>query len=165
MKYAYIVRKIVKVVKVVVLYGFVLCLSLSLIYCFDNRLFLWQASLLWPQKPFNSEEFKEGTPSEQASMVVDIIKSTRFMGKELEEVRDQLGEPTGEYYTHDTNYTYRLSNKRRAWTLTFITGRYGVERVYIRKNRSISKYILIETFMILFYPVDMITDFFASDSE
>ena len=122
------------------------CVTSLLAWCyFDNRLSLWQAGLLWKQRPFNSEEFKKGTLNTQAEMVVDIIRSGRFLGKTREVIREQLGPPTGAYYVTEANHTYKLSDKRRAWTLTLYVGDAGVvEHVYIRRNNSITRELFFD---------------------
>lgn len=122
-----------------------LCLLFALFYYFDNRLFLWQARWIWPQRAFIAEEFKRSNPTQQATMVVDIIKSKRFIGKSMSVVQKELGPPTGDYYHNEVHYTYRLTERKKTnWTLTFLSdGSGAVESVFIRKSGySISKKIL-----------------------
>lgn len=114
-------------------------------YWYNNRLFLWEASLLWRQEAFSELKFKDGTTDERARMVVDLIKSKKFVGEDLDKLTDQLGSKNGDYYNYDTNITYRLTEENNAdWILTFIPGDNGkIERVFIRKSCcSVSKRIL-----------------------
>jgi hypothetical protein len=114
-------------------------------YWYNNRLFLWEANLLWRQEAFSELKFKGGTPEDRARMVVDLIKSKKFIGEDLNKLTDQLGSKNGDYYNYDTNITYRLTEKNNAdWILTFIPGDNGkIERVFIRKSCcSVSKRIL-----------------------
>ncbi len=123
-----------------------ICVTSLLAWCyFDNRLPLWHASLLWKQKPFNSAEFKKGNTKMHSEMVVDIVKSKMFLGKTREAIREQLGSPTGAYYVTEANHTYKLSDKKRAWTLTLYVGDAGVvEHVYIRRNNSITRELFFD---------------------
>ena len=114
-------------------------------YWYNNRLFLWEASLLWRQEAFSELKFKGGSPEERARMVVDLIKSKKFIGVDLTKLTDLLGDKNGDYYNYDTNITYKLTEKNNAdWILTFIPDDSGkIERVFIRKSCcSVSKRIL-----------------------
>lgn len=127
--------------------------SFLLFYQFDNRLFLFEARLVWPSASFNAQSFRSGTNSDRASMVADIIESKRFIGRKCNSVREELGEATGDYYVSDSNITYRLTNKGSAdWILTFLCAKNGtVERVFIRKSCcSVSQEILYWTMERLF---------------
>ena len=126
---------------------FTICLLFALFYYCDNRLFLWQARWLWPQRPFVAEEFQKGTPAERATMVVDIIKSKRFLGQPMDFVTRQLGPETGDYYYNDGHQTYKLTDRDRKntnWILTVLSDNSrNAEKVFIRKSCcSISKKML-----------------------
>ena len=105
-------------------------------YFYNNRLFLIEAKIIWPQKKFDREVFRAGTTRDRASMAVDLVESKTFIGLPISNVRDILGDPTGDYYHQDTNYTYRLTDKGRSdWILTFVSDDEGkVRRVFIRKD-------------------------------
>lgn len=105
-------------------------------YFYNNRLFLIEAKLLWPQRAFDSASFKTGNVDDRASMVMDLIESQLFVGEPMTLVLESLGIPTGDYYHQDINYTYRLTNKGHAdWILTFVSDNNGlVIRVFIRKS-------------------------------
>lgn len=114
-------------------------------YWYNNRLFLWEASLLWKQGAFSELKFKGGSPEDRARMVVDLIKSKKFIGVDLNRLTELLGNKNGDYYNYDTNITYKLTDKNSAdWILTFIPDGSGkIERVFIRKSCcSVSNRIL-----------------------
>lgn len=99
-----------------------------------------QAQKKWGKTSFNAKKFKSGGESERASMVVDLIKSKKFIGKSLAEVRGQLGEPDG-YFQNDAIPTYFLSSpskdkKTDVWQLVFSPDKdfKNVKEVKIHKN-------------------------------
>jgi hypothetical protein len=107
-----------------------------LFYYYNNRLFSIEAKILWNQTPFAEEDFRSGSSSIRASMVVDLIKSNKYIGESCSSITNKLGEKTGDYYHSDSNSTYRLTEKTSAnWILTFVCGQSGnVDRVIIRKS-------------------------------
>ena len=122
-----------------------LVVMFSFFYWFNNNLSLWEARLIWAQKPFSSESFKSGTERERAQMVVDLISSQVLLKIDYHKVPDLLGEETGDYYVTDSNFTYRLTNRENAdWILTIVPGNNGkVEKIFIRKSCcSVSKQAL-----------------------
>lgn len=128
-----------------ILYILVLALVFSVYYWYNNRLFLWEAKLLWPHEPFSAVKFKTGSTQDRAKMSVDLIQSKKLINVEYEKIHEALGEKTGDYYISDTNFTYRLTDKGDAdWVLTLITGNDGkIERAFIRKSCcSVSKRII-----------------------
>jgi hypothetical protein len=105
-------------------------------YQYNNRLFLFEAEILWGSKQFNETEFKNGSPETRASMTADLIRSKKFIGERCDYVPEILGERTGDYYHSDGNFTYKLSERQSAnWILTFICGdSSSIEKVFIRKS-------------------------------
>jgi hypothetical protein len=114
-------------------------------YGYNNRLFLWEAKLIWPQEHFLSDKFKHGSTQDRSRMVVDLINSKKLLEIDSRKIPDLLGDETGDYYFNDSNFTYRLTEKGNAdWILTLVTGENGkIKNVFIRKSCcSISKKIL-----------------------
>ncbi|MGE0633516.1 MAG: hypothetical protein AB7O96_13975 [Pseudobdellovibrionaceae bacterium] len=105
-------------------------------YQYNNRLFLFEAEILWGSKQFNEIEFHGGSPATRASMTADLIRSKKFIGERCDSIPEVLGEETGDYYHSDSNSTYKLSEKQSAnWILTFICGESGnIEKIIIRKS-------------------------------
>lgn len=105
-------------------------------YYYNNRLFVWEANFLWPQKPFDALSFKNGSMEERAQMVVSLIDSRYLLGMNANEATQALGEETGDYYNSDSNLTYRLTNKGNSdWILTSIVDEDGkICQVFIRKS-------------------------------
>jgi hypothetical protein len=125
-----------KLVKYLIYSTIGIAVGFFLFYQFDNRLFLFEARMLWAPAPFDAQLFQSGSVSERASMSVSIIKSERFVGHKCNAVREELGKATGDYYNSDSNITYRLTDKGSAdWILTFVCAENGtIERVFIRKS-------------------------------
>ncbi len=91
------------------------------VYRFDNYMFGWEAGLYWGRTPFVSQQFREAATNEKASMVADLIFKKYFIEKSIEQVKDELGQPTGGYYNYDTNLTYTIhSDRKTIWELVFI---------------------------------------------
>ena len=117
-------------------------------YFYDNRLFLFEAKLLWKSNPLNKSEFRSGSIQKRSTMAYDIIQSKQFIGKNCLSIRSDLGDSTGDYYISDVNTTYLLTEKASAnWILTFICGdNQKIESVIIRKSCcSVSQNILFWT--------------------
>ena len=108
---------------------------LFLFFQYNNRLFVIEAKLIWPQKKLDTKLFQTRRYEFRQMMVVDLIEWV-FIGKPLTFLREKLGAPDGDYYYNDSNYTYALTNKGNAdWILTFISNDTGVvERIIIRKK-------------------------------
>jgi len=124
---------------------FALFIIFASFYWYNNNLSLWEARLLWSQRPFSSESFKSGSEQDRAQMVVDLISSQVLLKLDYHNIPDVLGEETGDYYVTDSNFTYRLTNRGSAdWILTLVPGDSGnIEKVFIRKSCcSSSKQIL-----------------------
>lgn len=114
----------------------VLIFLFFLFFQYNNRLFVIEAKLIWPQKKLDTKLFQTRRYEFRQMMVVDLIESGFFIGKPLTFLREKLGAPDGDYYYNDSNYTYALTNKGNAdWILTFISNDTGVvERIIIRKS-------------------------------
>jgi hypothetical protein len=125
--------------------GIILIFFVGFVF-FDNRLLIFEANIIWPQKSFDEVIFKNGNADARASMVADLIAKKKYIGSECKNIPEFLGEPNGGYYHQDTNYTYLLTAKPSAnWVLTFLCGDEGrVEAVFIRKSCcSISHQVLL----------------------
>ncbi len=109
---------------------------------FDFRDFLGLTTLSinageshWGNKPFSAESFKNGTQAERASAVADLVRSNRYIGKNVKTVISELG-------THDTYHNtegvpaYSLPEvSGNSWTLVFLPNDVGaIRRVIIHKE-------------------------------
>jgi hypothetical protein len=105
-------------------------------YWYNNRLFRIEAKLILGNTEFDQELFKNGTAAQRASMAADLIKNGKYVGVRCDEITNQLGERTGDYYNSDVHQTYKLTEKDSAnWILTFECGTdRTVNRVFIRKS-------------------------------
>ena len=72
---------------------------------------------------FDIQEFKGSDSLRRAPMAVDAVKRQLFKGKDMNSVREELGDP-GEYFFNDTILACRIQNwtekKREAWQLIFV---------------------------------------------
>lgn len=82
-----------------------------------------EAEKKWGITKFDVNRFKTGSAAQQAPMAVDIVKRRLYVGQDRRKVRDELGEPTG-YFFSDTIYAYQIEEysetKKEAWQLVFI---------------------------------------------
>src|SRR5687768_16135851 len=101
-------KKLILIIIKVILAMFILITVFTAYYWYNNRLFLWEARILWNQQTFTDAEFKSGTMEKRAKMVVDLIKSKRFIGVDPNQISHLLGEETGDYYHNDSILTYKL---------------------------------------------------------
>lgn len=99
-----------------------------------------KAQQKWGNTSFDAKKFTSGGEAERASMVVDLIKSKKFIGKSLADVKAQLGESDG-YFQNDAIPTYFISpsskdKKAEAWQLVFSPDKDFklVKEVKIHKN-------------------------------
>lgn len=106
------------------------------LYYYNNRLFLWEANLIWPHSAFVESDFKLGTTDVRAKMAAELIRSNQYLGIESDKIPRLLGNQTGDYYHNELNTTYLLTDKGNAdWVLTFVSGDNGkIEQIFIRKN-------------------------------
>ena len=113
-----------------------LCGLLVTFYWWENRLFLWEARILWSQEPFSDGRFRSGSTEDRARMVVDLVQSGRLIGVDSNQIRPLLGEETGDYFHSSSNYTYKLTDRENAnWILTIVSGYEGkIVSVFIRKS-------------------------------
>jgi hypothetical protein len=71
----------------------------------------------WGRKQFFAENFKNGSQDERASEVGDLIRSNRYVGKQMKSVILDLG-PHDAYYNYDHIPAYSLPEiNGNAWTL------------------------------------------------
>ena len=86
---------------------------------YGNILSLEQAEKKWGQKPFNKKIFREGDDKQRAFMVVDLIKSKRYVGKDFKVLYDELGSGKG-YYISDLIPAYILERGKNDQDLSLI---------------------------------------------
>ena len=55
----------------------------------------------WGQSVFTKETFKNGTTKARAVMAVDLIRSGKYIGAPVGQVKSDLGEYTGYYWNHN----------------------------------------------------------------
>ena len=140
-----LLRKILHGVAKVALAIIAIAAAFGFLYWYNNTLFMWEAKIIWPQDPFSETKFKSGPAQERRRMVVDLIRSKKFIGVDSDKVPTLLGAETGDYYYSDSNSTYRLTDNGNAdWILTFVSDGDGkIGRVFIRKSCcSVSKKML-----------------------
>ncbi len=101
---------------------------------------LEKAQQKWGSSSFDVKKFKSGEESTRASMVVELIKLKKFIGKPLAEVTKKLGNPDG-YFQNDAIPAYFLSSpsndkKAEVWQLVFLPDKdfKNVKEVKIHKN-------------------------------
>ncbi len=84
---------------------------------------LSDAEKKWGNTKFDLIRFKTASAAQRAPMAVDIVKRRLYVGLDRKKVRDELGEPTG-YFFSDTIYAYQIEeyseSKKEAWQLVFI---------------------------------------------
>ena len=77
----------------------------------------------WGTKTFDKNLFRTGDPSKRASMAVDIISRSYYVGKPRKMVREELGDPDS-YFFSDTIYAYKIipfpGAGKENWHLVFI---------------------------------------------
>lgn len=109
---------------------------------FDLRDFLGLTTLsvgkaesYWGRKPFSAESFKNGSQSERAAEIADLVRSNRYIGKKIETVISELG-PHDAYHNTDEIPAYSLPQiNGDPWTLVFVPNDAGaIERVIIHKE-------------------------------
>lgn len=105
-------------------------------YFYNNRLFLFEAKILWNSTQLDESKFRTGTIQIRSSMVADIIESKKYIGESCSSIPLELGASTGDYYISDVNTTYKLTEKTSAnWILTFICGEdQKITNVFVRKS-------------------------------
>ena len=120
---------------------FVLAVIATYLY-FDLKDFLGFTTLspssveaAWGSKEFSPESFRTGSKEERASQVANLIRSKRYIGKELRTVISELGEHDS-YYNSDEIPAYSLPElKGTHWHLLFLPNESGfVEEIIIRKE-------------------------------
>ncbi len=87
---------------------------------------------------FDSERWKAGDEKTRASMVVDLIRSKKYIGRSIGEVRKELGEWEG-YFNSDEIPAFIFESKRAGsqdtWQVLFFPDREGrITEVRIHKN-------------------------------
>lgn len=99
---------------------------------------LSDASKRWGEKPFVAEQFRKGDEKTRASMAASLIHSKKYIGKTVETVLSELGDPDG-YYFSETVPAYvieRKSKPKEVWQLVFLpdSKKHLIEEVKIHKN-------------------------------
>ncbi len=97
-----------------------------------------EAARRWKQKPFNAMKFRKGDTKERASMAVSLASGKHFIGKKAEEVRSELGNFSG-FFWSDYIPAYIIeegwTEKKNTWQLVFLPNENGkVAEIKIHKN-------------------------------
>ncbi len=104
----------------VLFFGFAVCASS---YFSANFMNTSDAEKKWGVLTLNAEQFKAGDMSKRASMAVDIVKRSLYVGKGRKDVRRELGDPDS-YFFSDTIYAYKImpfpGENKESWHLVFI---------------------------------------------
>lgn len=123
---------------------FILFLSLVLItmsYAFAQH--FWRGELMplkkveekWGQAEFFAEKFKLASPVEKAKMAYSLIKNKKYIGKSVLEIRQELGDPDG-YYFSDIYPAYIITDSPNkgddVWQIVFL----------LDKNKKISEVVV-----------------------
>ena len=93
----------------------------------------------WGTLKFESEKFKSGKESLRAQMSCDLLRSQKkFFGKDVTEIRKELGGHNGFYFT-DLVPAYLTSSgktkKEDTWQLVFLLdNKYAVSEIVVHKN-------------------------------
>lgn len=93
----------------------------------------------WAERPFDSKLFAGADESMRASMACSLLKSQRnFVGKDRAEIRKDLGDFDGFYFT-DMFPAYMIqsgkSKDEESWQIVFLLDRHEkVSEVIVHKN-------------------------------
>ncbi len=82
-----------------------------------------------------------------------MIRKKYFIGKTGDQVRSDLGPPTGEYYNYDVNLTYEVfSDGQTKWDLVFVFDHESatVSDILVYKSRGGATRYLIGKFLVVF---------------
>lgn len=98
-----------------------------------------RAIALWGHKPFSADEFKKGSLPARSSMAATLIESKTFVGKSPEQVKEELGNPTGYFWSKGfPAYFLNDGSKEKnheTWQLVFLLNSKGnIDEVRIHKN-------------------------------
>ena len=82
-----------------------------------------QAQKKWGSAIFDPIAFKAESYKNKPTMAVGLIKKPIYVGKDMLEVKKELGDPTG-YFFSDTIYAYLITDpsdkKSGVWQIVFI---------------------------------------------
>lgn len=81
-----------------------------------------EAKKKWGDIEFNASKFKSADEKEKGAMAANAIKIKKFVGKDMLEVRKELGVPNS-YFFSDTIFAYAITEStenREAWHLIFV---------------------------------------------
>ena len=135
---------------------FVFILLVFSLICFSgshlgNTLPIEEAAKKWGEKPFNIKKFKEGSIKDRSSMVVDMIKSKIYLGKDSDIIYQELGSGSGFFISdHIPTYLLERGGKREnpTWQLVFdIDSKGKIIGLYIQENGSELDAGLFKTFL------------------
>jgi hypothetical protein len=98
-----------------------------------------EAEKRWGAIPFDAAKFKDADLKTRASMAASLKKKEQdFKGKNVEEIRKELG-PTSGFYFSDVYPTYLIqtgkTNKEETWQIVFLLNKERrAESIIIHKN-------------------------------
>ncbi len=81
-----------------------------------------QAKKKWSELEFYPSKFKLGTEKEKGAMAVYALKVSSFVGKDMLQVRKEMGTPDS-YFFSDTIFAYQITQpekNKESWHLIFI---------------------------------------------
>ena len=115
----------------------VLILHTLFVFAGYRSLSIEEAQKKWGRITFKADEFKKGNFEIRAKMVVDLIDSKVFIGKEIKIVRKLLGPQDG-YFINDSILAYLLTpiKSKKMWQVVFIPDKkwQKVKKVEIKEN-------------------------------
>ncbi len=92
----------------------------------------------WGASTFDATKFKNGDLKIKSAMAASLIKLKKYIGKSVEEVRNQLGDPDG-YYFSDVYPAYIIeegqTRDQDTWQIVFLLNQKRlVTGVIVHKN-------------------------------
>lgn len=98
-----------------------------------------QVEKKWGQREFHEKSFREASLAERASMAASLLsKKKDFLGKKAPEIRTQLGDFSGHYFSesYPTYLIQKGSEKSpESWQLIFLIDRQDkVRDIVVHKN-------------------------------
>jgi len=97
-----------------------------------------KAKKRWGESPFDPVKFKNGDLKTRSSMVVDLIKSKYFIGRDTNVVREELGAYSG-FFWSDTIPVYIIEEKSeknpKTWQIVFLIDQnWKITEIRIQNN-------------------------------